>query len=62
MAKEYGQLAIDWYRHLFEFRNRVDPAHYYCIDYRDLVRNPAKRSRSCTRTLAGRFPRSCGNA
>ena len=40
VAKEYGQLAIDWYRHLFEFRNRVDPARYYCIDYRDLVRNP----------------------
>jgi len=40
VAKEYGQLAVDWYRHLFEFRNRVDPARYYCIDYRDLVKNP----------------------
>lgn len=40
VAREYGQLAIDWYRHLFEFRNRVDPARYHCIDYRDLVRNP----------------------
>ena len=40
VAQAYGQLAIDWYRHLFEFRTRVDPARYYCIDYRDLVRNP----------------------
>ncbi|MCW5558094.1 MAG: sulfotransferase [Verrucomicrobiae bacterium] len=39
-AREYAQLAVAWYRHLFEFRNRVDPARYYCIDYRDLVRNP----------------------
>lgn len=40
VARDYAQLAVDWYRHLFEFRKRVDPARYYCIDYRDLVRHP----------------------
>ena len=39
-SKAYAQLAIEWYRHLFEFRTRVDPRNYYCIDYRDLVRDP----------------------
>ena len=40
VARDYAQLGIEWYRHLFAFRNRIDPARYYCIDYRDLVRNP----------------------
>ena len=40
VAQEYAQLAIDWYQHLFEFRTRVDPARYFCIDYRELVRDP----------------------
>ena len=40
VSREYAQLAIEWYRHLFEFRRRVNPAQYYCIDFRDLVKNP----------------------
>jgi len=40
-SRAYGRLAVEWYKHLFAFRNKVDPAHYYCIDYRDLVRDPA---------------------
>ena len=40
VAKSYARLAVEWYKHLFEFRRQVDPRQYYCIDYRDLVRNP----------------------
>lgn len=40
VSLEYSDLAIAWYRHLFEFRTQVDPARYYCIDYRDLVKDP----------------------
>jgi len=40
-SRAYGRLAVEWYKHMFEFRNKVDPARYYCIDYRDLVRDPA---------------------
>jgi hypothetical protein len=40
VAREYAQLAVDWYRHLFEFRQRIEAERYYCIDYRDLVRDP----------------------
>ena len=29
-----------WFQHLFEFRRKWIPARYYCIDYRDLTRNP----------------------
>jgi hypothetical protein len=25
---------------LFQFRKKIDPARYYCIDYRELVRHP----------------------
>lgn len=39
-AKAYARLAVEWYKHLFAFRNRVDPRRYYCIDYRDLSRDP----------------------
>ena len=39
-SKAYSRQAIEWYKHLFHFRNKIDPARYYCIDYRDLVRNP----------------------
>ncbi len=38
----YARLAVEWYKHLFAFRERVSPRQYYCIDYRDLVRNPRK--------------------
>jgi hypothetical protein len=40
VAKAYARLAVEWYKHLFAFRKQVDPRQYYCIDYRDLVRNP----------------------
>jgi len=40
VAREYAQLAVEWYKHLFRFREKVDPRRYHCIDYRDLVRNP----------------------
>ena len=40
ISKAYSRQAIEWYKHLFNFRLKVDPARYHCIDYRDLVRNP----------------------
>ncbi|MEO8425737.1 MAG: sulfotransferase [Verrucomicrobiota bacterium] len=40
VAKAYAGLAVKWYQHLFAFRKQVEPHRYYCIDYRDLVRNP----------------------
>jgi hypothetical protein len=42
VSRAYATLAVEWYKHLFAFRQQVDPAHYYCIDYRDLVRNPGE--------------------
>jgi len=39
-SKAYARLAVEWYKHLFRFREQVDAQHYRCIDYRDLVRNP----------------------
>lgn len=40
VARAYAGLAVEWYKHLFEFRTRIDPARYHCIDYRELVRDP----------------------
>jgi omega-hydroxy-beta-dihydromenaquinone-9 sulfotransferase len=40
VSKAYGQLAVEWYKHLFQFRTKIDAARYYCIDYRELVRDP----------------------
>lgn len=40
VSKSYARLAVRWFQHLFEFRNKVNPAQYYCIDYRDLTRDP----------------------
>ena len=40
VSRAYAGLAVAWYKHLFAFRERVDPGQYHCIDYRDLVRNP----------------------
>ena len=42
VAKSYAQLAVEWYKHLFAFRDRIEPERYYCIDYRDLVKDPQK--------------------
>jgi len=40
VSKAYGQLAVEWYKHLFQFRTKIDPARYHCIDYRELVCDP----------------------
>ncbi|MDB6110151.1 MAG: hypothetical protein JWR69_1901 [Pedosphaera sp.] len=40
VAKAYARLAVEWYKHLFAFRRRVNPRQAYCMDYRDLVRDP----------------------
>jgi omega-hydroxy-beta-dihydromenaquinone-9 sulfotransferase len=40
ISKAYARLAVEWYKHLFTFRNKVNPNRYYCVDYRDLARNP----------------------
>ena len=40
VAKAYAGLATEWYRHLFQFRTEIEPARYYCIDYRELVKDP----------------------
>lgn len=40
VSKAYAGLAVEWYKHLFRFREKIDPARYHCIDYRDLVRDP----------------------
>jgi hypothetical protein len=45
VSRAYAKLAIEWYKHLFTFRHRLDPRHYYCIDYRDLQRNPGETIR-----------------
>jgi omega-hydroxy-beta-dihydromenaquinone-9 sulfotransferase len=40
VAKSYARLAVEWYKHLFRFRSRIEPSRYHCIDYRALVDNP----------------------
>jgi omega-hydroxy-beta-dihydromenaquinone-9 sulfotransferase len=40
VSKAYARLALCWYQHLFEFGSKMPPAQYYCMDYRDLTRNP----------------------
>ena len=40
VAKAYAQLAVEWYKHLFRFRTKIEPTRYHCIDYRELVRDP----------------------
>lgn len=40
VSKSYARLAVKWYQHLYEFRLKVNPSQYYCVDYRDLVRDP----------------------
>jgi hypothetical protein len=39
-SKAYARLAVCWFKHLFAFREKVNPRQYYCIDYRELVREP----------------------
>lgn len=40
VAREYAALGVEWYKHLFAFRHKIEPARYHCIDYRELVRDP----------------------
>lgn len=40
VSKSYAKLAVRWFQHLYEFRDKVKPEQYYCIDYRDLTRDP----------------------
>ena len=40
VSRAYARLALEWYKHLFRFRTRIEAARYYCIDYRALVKNP----------------------
>lgn len=40
VSKSYARLAVKWYQHLFEFRSKVHPDQYYCLDYRELTQNP----------------------
>jgi hypothetical protein len=42
VAREYARLAVEWYKHLHEFRGRVPASQFYSVDYRDLVQNPRK--------------------
>jgi hypothetical protein len=40
VSKAYARLAVRWYQHLYEFGLKMAPAQYYCMDYRDLTRDP----------------------
>jgi omega-hydroxy-beta-dihydromenaquinone-9 sulfotransferase len=40
VSKAYARLALRWYQHLFEFGMKMPPSQYYCMDYRDLTRDP----------------------
>lgn len=40
VSKTYGLLAVRWFQHLFAFRQRVKPEQYYCIDFRELTKDP----------------------
>jgi hypothetical protein len=42
ISKSYALLAVRWFQHLFEFRNKVNPSQYYCVDYRDFTRDPVR--------------------
>jgi omega-hydroxy-beta-dihydromenaquinone-9 sulfotransferase len=40
ISKSYALLAVRWFQHLFSFRHKLSASQYYCIDYRDLMRDP----------------------
>lgn len=40
VSRAYARLAVEWFRHLFAFRRKVNPKQYYCIDYREMTRDP----------------------
>ena len=39
-SRAYGQLAVDWYRNLYDKRQKFDDERYICIRYDDLVADP----------------------
>lgn len=39
-SRAYAELVMAWYKHLFRFRSQVSPENYFCIDYRDLRKDP----------------------
>ena len=65
-AKAYARLAVRWFQHLFAFRNKVDPRQYYCIDYRDLKRDPEATLRDLYRhfgwTMSSSFQEKLAHA
>jgi omega-hydroxy-beta-dihydromenaquinone-9 sulfotransferase len=42
VAKSYAGLAVEWYKHLLQFGNRIAAERYFRIDYRDLVQDPRR--------------------
>ena len=39
-SRAYAQLAVDWYRSMFDKRPKFDQGHYVCITYDELVADP----------------------
>jgi hypothetical protein len=39
-SQAFARLGVAWYRHLFTFGQKTDPKRYYCVDYRELTRDP----------------------
>ncbi len=39
-SKAYAQLAVDWYRAMFEKLSRLPPDSYVIVDYRELIEDP----------------------
>jgi hypothetical protein len=44
-TEAYAEIAVDWYRNMFENRDRPDPRRYAAIRYEDLVGDPARTVR-----------------
>src|SRR5262249_35498382 len=59
VSRAYARLAVEWYKHLFAFRRHVNPQNYYCIDYRDLVRNPGETNQKLYAHFAWPMPDTC---
>ena len=39
-SHSYARLAVEWFRHLYDMREKFPQAHYWCIDFRDLTKSP----------------------
>jgi omega-hydroxy-beta-dihydromenaquinone-9 sulfotransferase len=59
VSRAYAKLSVEWYKHLFEFRGCVPKDQYYCIDYRDLVRDPGATIRSLYQHFDWSMPIAC---